>query len=250
MLLRFSQLYYVKNYLAKKLYAISFYPLIFLGVIWAVFLYGQSHHINLAKWGVLPRELKGVKGIVTSIFIHGDTDHIVSNSFPLLILGMMLFFFYKKIAKAAFFWIWLVSGLWLWLGGRNNLNYPTYHLGASTLIYGLATFLFFSGVFRKHLRLMAASALVVFLYGSIMWGVLPLKSEISWEGHLFGAISGLLVAYNYRKEGPQYRPKVWDEEEEDEANDEENNDEDSFKDLTENRNSDVRVIIHYIPNKR
>lgn len=128
---------------------------------------------------------------------------------------MLLFFFYKKIAKQAFIWIWLVSGLWLWIGGRNNENYPVYHIGASTLIYGLATFLFFSGIFRRHLSLMVVSALVVFLYGSIMWGIFPLKTEISWEGHLFGSLAGLLVAFNYRKEGPQRKIYTWENEDED-----------------------------------
>jgi membrane associated rhomboid family serine protease len=129
---------------------------------------------------------------------------------------MMLFYFYKKIAKATFIWIWLVSGIWLWLGGRNGEQHPVYHIGASTLIYGLATFLFFSGVFRKHLRLMVVSALVVFLYGSIMWGIFPLKTEISWEGHLFGALAGVLVAFNYRNEGPQRRVYHWDDEDDEE----------------------------------
>lgn len=129
---------------------------------------------------------------------------------------MMLFYFYKKIAKASFMWIWFISGLWLWIGGRNNALYPNYHIGASSLIYGLATFLFFSGLFRRHLRLMVVSTMVVFLYGSIMWGIFPLKTEISWEGHLFGAIAGVLVAFNYRKEGPQRRVYQWEEEIEDE----------------------------------
>jgi membrane associated rhomboid family serine protease len=155
---------------------------------------------------------------VTSVFIHGDAGHIASNSIPLIVLGMMLFYFYKKIAKAAFLWIWLISGLWLWIGGRNSIQYPTWHIGASTLVYGLATFLFFSGVFRRHLRLMVVSVLVVFLYGSIMWGIFPLQAGMSWEGHLFGAIAGMLVAFNYRKEGPQRRIYHWEEEEEEEEN--------------------------------
>lgn len=172
---------------------------------------------NFSKLGVLPREAAGLPGIVTSVFIHGDLGHITSNSFPLIVLGMMLFYFYKKIAKSVFIWIWLVSGIWLWIGGRNNLNYHTYHIGASTLVYGLASFLFFSGVFRRHLRLMVVSALVVFLYGGIVWGVFPLKEEMSWEGHLFGAIAGILIAFNYRKEGPQRRVYQWEEDEEDET---------------------------------
>jgi len=208
----------VKNYFQKKLYAISILPFCFVLLLWLVFLIGYFNKINLVKYGVLPRETNGLFGIITSIFIHGDLEHIASNSLPLIVLGMILFFFYKKIAKQAFVWIWLISGAWLWIGGRNNVNYTTYHIGASTLIYGLAFFLFFSGVFRKHLRLMVVSALVVFLYGSIMWGVFPFKDEISWEGHLFGALAGLLVAYNYRKEGPQKREHTWDDEDDDDLN--------------------------------
>ncbi|PBQ34913.1 rhomboid family intramembrane serine protease [Sphingobacteriaceae bacterium] len=170
---------------------------------------------NFTNLGVLPRNKMGLPGIVTSVFIHGNLSHIVSNTLPLLVLGMMLFYFYKKIAKPVFLWIWLISGIWLWLGGRNTINYPTYHIGASTLVYGLAGFLFFSGVFRRHLRLMVVSALVVFLYGGIVWGIFPIKEEISWEGHLFGMIAGILVAFNYRKEGPQKRVHQWNEEEDD-----------------------------------
>lgn len=203
----------MKNYLVKKIYAISILPVTFVILCWLVFLLGRIYNINLVKFGVLPRNPLGLLGIVTSVFIHGDLGHISSNTIPILVLGMLLFFFYKKIAKQAFIWIWLISGAWLWIGGRNSSDFPVYHIGASTLIYGLATFLFFSGVFRKHLRLMVVSALVVFLYGSIMWGIFPLKEEISWEGHLFGAIAGVLVAFNYRKEGPQKREYYWDEEE-------------------------------------
>lgn len=182
-------------------------------------------------------------GIITSVFVHGDLDHIASNSLPLLVLGMMLFYFYKKIAKAAFLWIWIISGLWLWIGGRNDEDYPTYHIGASTLIYGLATFLFFSGVFRRHLRLMVVSALVVFLYGSIMWGIFPVKQEISWEGHLFGAIAGVLVAFNYRKEGPQRKVYDW----ENETDEEEESPAVSFEEGTgENQAPSTDIKINYI----
>ncbi|MGZ3901739.1 MAG: rhomboid family intramembrane serine protease, partial [Bacteroidia bacterium] len=184
----------MKNYLLKKTLSIAFYPFLFLCAIWIVFIAERYSAHGFTKFGILPREISGLPGIITSVFIHGGLDHVLSNSWPLMVLGMLLFFFYKRIAKQAFLWIWIISGIWLWIGGRNNENYPTYHIGASTLIYGLATFLFFSGIFRRHLSLMVVSALVVFLYGSIMWGIFPLKSEISWEGHLFGALAGVLVA--------------------------------------------------------
>ncbi|MGE0566754.1 MAG: rhomboid family intramembrane serine protease [Bacteroidia bacterium] len=203
----------MKNYLSKKLFAISFYPMVFVSILWLVYGVSEAFSISLSWLGVLPRDIKGLPGIVCSVFIHGGLDHIASNSVPLLVLGMLLFFFYKRIAIPAFFWIWIISGVWLWIGGRNHDHFPVYHIGASTLVYGLAFFLFFSGVFRRHLRLMVVSALVVFLYGSIMWGMFPIKQEISWEGHLFGAIAGLLVAFNYRKDGPQMKKYDWENEE-------------------------------------
>lgn len=207
----------MKNYLFRQLYQSLFYPALFVILCWISFAFQESGHRNLTHLGVLPREAAGLPGIVTSVFIHGDLGHIASNSIPLLVLGGMLFYFYKRIAKPVSIWLWLISGLWLWIGGRNNTEFPTYHIGASTLIYALATFLFFSGIFRRHLQLMAASAIVVFLYGGIMWGVFPVKAEISWEGHLFGAIAGVLVAFNYRSEGPQKKKYEWeDEKDEDE----------------------------------
>jgi membrane associated rhomboid family serine protease len=207
----------VKNYLQKQIYSTLFYPLLFVLIMWIVFWLQQSSDYNFVKWGILPREARGLPGIVTSVFVHGDLSHIASNTLPILALGMMLFYFYKKIAKPVFIWIWLVSGLWLWIGGRNNPSYPSYHIGASTLVYGLAGFLFFSGLFRRHTRLMVVSALVVFLYGGIMWGIFPIKQEMSWEGHLFGLIAGILIAFNYRKEGPKKREYQWEEEGEDEG---------------------------------
>ena len=186
-----------------------------MAICWILFFLNKHYSLNYYKYGVLPRDLNGIKGIVLSVFIHGDLEHLVSNTLPILILGMLLFNFYKKIAKNVFVWIWLISGIWLWIGGRNSLYYQNYHIGASTLIYGLASFLFFSGIIRKNKNLMVVSALVVFLYGSITHGIFPLKAEISWEGHLFGAISGALVAYNYRKEGPKKTKHYWPEENED-----------------------------------
>jgi membrane associated rhomboid family serine protease len=204
----------VKNYLGKQLFSSSFYPVLLVLLMWLVFFIQTYSDLNVLKLGVLPRKLGGLHGAITSVFVHGDLGHIASNSLPLLVLGTMLFYFYKKIAKAAFIWMWLISGLWLWIGGRNSDLHPHYHIGASTLVYGLASFLFFSGLFRRHLPLMVVSALVVFLYGSLVWGVFPIQEGVSWEGHLFGGLAGLLVAFNYRKEGPQRKVYRWENEEE------------------------------------
>jgi membrane associated rhomboid family serine protease len=213
-------------------------------LLWLSFFLQSNFNNRLINWGVLPREASGLKGILASVFIHGDLGHIASNTLPILVLGMMLFYFYKKIAKQTFFWIWLISGIWLWIGGRNHASHPTFHIGASTLIYGLATFLFFSGVFRKHLQLMVVSALVLFLYGSILWGIFPLKTEISWEGHLFGALAGVLVAFNYRKEGPQRRVYQWEEEEE--TDDTDDNSPNHPEDENNSPQTGGNITINYI----
>lgn len=202
----------LKDYLKKQILSVLFYPVLFMGICWIVFITDQLFSLQLFNYGVLPRTVKGLRGILFSPFLHANLEHILSNTLPILILGALVFYFYKRIARQAVIWIWLISGLWLWIGGRNSEDHPTLHAGASILIYGLATFLFFSGVFRRNLRLMIVSALVVFLYGSIMWGVLPLKSDMSWEGHLSGALAGVLVAYSYRKEGPQKRRYTWEDE--------------------------------------
>ena len=152
---------------------------------------------SFSKHGVFPRSIEGVKGIFLSPFIHGDWKHLINNSVPLLVLMPTLLFFYRSIALEVLMWSWLTSGLWLWTIGR-----PSFHIGASTIVYALASFLFFSGLIRRHTRLMAISMFVVFLYGGMVWGILPMKSHISWEGHLSGAFAGLILAYWFRNNGP------------------------------------------------
>ena len=174
---------------------------------------------SFSKHGVFPRSIEGFKGIFLSPFIHGDWKHLTNNSVPLLVLMPTLLFFYRSIALEVLMWSWLTSGLWLWTIGR-----PSFHIGASTIVYALASFLFFSGLIRRHTRLMAISLFVVFLYGGMVWGILPMKSHISWEGHLSGAFAGLILAYWFRNNGPpkqiyQYEiDELMEEQEEDVVN--------------------------------
>ncbi|MES2762105.1 MAG: rhomboid family intramembrane serine protease [Bacteroidota bacterium] len=205
----------MRKFPLSELLSIIKYPLLFLIICWAVFLCDLSFDLDLYSLGVSPRTLSGLKGILFSPFIHGDFGHIINNSLPVFILSSMIFYFYRPIAWPAILWIYFVSGIWLWIGGRNNDVIVNYHFGASTLIYGFATFLFFSGVFRKHKQLMMVSAFVVFMYGSITHGIFPFDTRVSWEGHLFGALSGLLVAFSYRKDGPQQVKHEWPDEERD-----------------------------------
>lgn len=164
---------------------------------------------DLRSLGLRPRELDGLIGIITYPLLHADWKHITDNSITAFVLLLGLFSFYGRVAWGVVGWSWVMSGVWIWIAARGGN-----HIGFSGVIYALAAFIFFSGVVRKHYRLMSLSLVVVFLYGSMIWGVLPIQPGISWEGHLFGAIAGIILAYYYRSEGPQ-RPKYsWELEEE------------------------------------
>ena len=170
---------------------------------------------DFARFGVFPRKIAGLIGVLFSPFIHGDWMHLFNNSLPVLFLGAILFYFYRPVAYKVFFLIYFISNIWLWALGR-----PSYHIGASGIVYGLATFIFFSGIFRRHIPLMVLSLLVTFLYGSLVWGIFPISYRISFEGHLTGAAAGLILAIIYKKEGTQRKKYEWDEEEDNEADDE------------------------------
>ena len=185
------------------------FPLSFVLIIVAVHLYSTHYGIRLSNYGIYPRELKGIIGIVTSPFIHGDWKHLFNNSIPILILGAALFHFYTRLASKVWVYSIIYTGILVWLGGR-----PSFHIGASGLVYALASFLFFSGFIRKHKPLMAISMIVVFIYGGMVWGIFPTEEHISWEGHLFGAFNGIFWALYYKHEGPQRKKYSWEIEEE------------------------------------
>jgi membrane associated rhomboid family serine protease len=193
----------------KKFYYSLLFPAIFVAVIWIVKIAETILDSSFAEYGVYPQETGGLIGIITGPLIHGDFEHLAANTVPILVLGTGLFYFYRPIAFNVFVLIYILSGLMLWIGGR-----PAFHIGASGLIYGLAAFLFLSGLLRKYVRLMAISLLIVFLYGGLIWGVLPIDQRISWEGHLFGGITGLAIALYYKDRGPQRKKYEWEIEEE------------------------------------
>ena len=192
----------------KEVIQTAKFPLIFVITIIFIHLYSVLNDIKLSHWGIYPREIKGLYGILSSILIHGSWKHLFNNSIPLLILGTALFYFYKKLAIKVSIHSIIFTGLLVWLGGR-----PSFHIGASGLVYSLASFLFFSGFIRKHNNLMALSMIVVFLYGGMVWGIFPSNDHISWEGHLFGAVNGLFWALYYKNEGPQRKKYSWELEE-------------------------------------
>ncbi|MEA4917950.1 hypothetical protein SDC9_132772 [bioreactor metagenome] len=193
--------------------------IVFVVIVWLVFI---VDYVGLFSWdfsrmGVLPGVARGLVGIVFSPFIHGSFSHLLSNTLPLLLLIWFLFYFYSEIAFRAFVFLWIISGFLTWIIGRG-----AYHVGASGLVFALLFFLFFSGIFRKYIPLVAVSLIVAFIYGSTVWSIFPfaelIDASISWEGHLSGAISGFIFAVVFRKKGPQKPEEEWEEEDEDETN--------------------------------
>jgi membrane associated rhomboid family serine protease len=197
----------VKN--NKSIVGAALIPLLFVIVLWGIHFFSVEANLDLAKYGLYPRKMEGLRGIITIPFIHGSWSHLINNSLPLLVLGWALFYFYPSLAWKTIFWIWLSSGIWLWISGRGS-----FHIGASGIVYGLAAFLFLSGWIRREKRVASLSLLIAFLYGSMWWGVLPVDPSISWEGHLWGALAGFVLAWVFRKEGIQKKDYKWDEEEE------------------------------------
>ena len=185
------------------------FPFLFVLILWIVKLIEKNSSISFYHFGIFPRSLNGLKGIICSPFLHADFSHLINNSIPLLILGSCLFYFYKEIALKLFLLIWFMGNIWLWSIGR-----PSYHIGASGIIYGLVSFLFLSGILRRNKALMVVSLLVTFLYGSLVWGVLPIDYKVSFEGHLMGSLAGIILAVYYRERGPQKEEYIWEEEEE------------------------------------
>ena len=185
----------MKNFREFKILKRGIYlTLTFVFILWLVKSIEWAQNVDFGLYGILPRTLKGGLGIITGPLIHGDLYHLISNTFPLIILGLVLFYFYHKIALEVFFWIYLATGFWVWIIGRES-----YHIGASGLVYGLAMFVFWSGILRKNPRSLAISMVVFFLYGYMIYGLLPLDNAVSWESHVMGSVAGIFLAIYFRK---------------------------------------------------
>ena len=183
------------------------YPILFVLIIWIVFWFEVRFGFRFNDLGVYPRTFSGLKGIIFSPFIHSSMEHLYYNSIPLFVLSMALFYFYREISWKVILYGILLSGFLTWCIGR-----PANHIGASGLIYVLMSFILFKGIFAKHFRLIALSLLVVFLYGSMIWYVFPIKENMSWEGHLSGLIVGFVFALVFRKSIAKPKKYKWEEE--------------------------------------
>lgn len=193
----------------------------FLGVcfMWLVKITEVLFETDFHFLGIFPRQANALTGIVTSPFIHSGFRHLFNNTIPLFILGTALFYLYSQVSFKVLFWIMILTGFAVWITGR-----PAWHIGASGIVYGMASFLFVSGLIRRYIPLMGLSLLVAFVYGEMVWGIFPgFRIDISWESHMLGAAAGLLLAVWFRAEGPQRPVPFYEKEEEDEEDQPEEN---------------------------
>ncbi len=212
-------------------------PLFLLFILYILKFLETGMDWNFTRLGVYPMEQRGVFGIFAHPLVHSSFKHLFANTIPLFFLMWCLFYFYRHIAPYIFFAIWIGCGALTFLIGK-----PGWHIGASGIIYGLAFFLFFSGILRKHVPLIAISLLITFLYGGLVWNMFPqfAKATTSWEGHLSGAIAGTLCAIGFMEYGPQ-RPDPFAGEEDEEEDEENNEDEDDKKEEEKDEDSSTRI---------
>jgi len=199
----------MKNIEVRKIVEAFRFPILLVAVMWLVKIIEFLSEQSFSSYGLYPREVFGLQGIITSVFLHGDWKHLFNNSVPMLILGWALFYFYKEVAWKIIIWVVIMGGFWTWISARE-----ANHIGSSGLVYGLFSFLLLSGFIRVHKQLISISFLVAFLYGSLVWGLLPIDYKMSWESHFWGFVAGSALAIYYRKIGMQRKRHEWNEEEE------------------------------------
>ena len=198
----------------KKLFQSLIYPIAFVLLLWTIRIIETSFQFSFVKYGIFPRTPTGLIGIITAPLVHADFNHLISNSLPLLFLGWGISYSYPTTSKKLFLGVYILHGLLVWIIARQ-----AYHIGASGLVYGFVSFLFFSGIIRRDNRSIALALIVTFLYGGLTWGVLPIKEEVSWEAHLFGSIVGIIAAFIFRKKDPALKYD-WEDEDADQESQE------------------------------
>ncbi|GHA78954.1 rhomboid family intramembrane serine protease [Pontibacter akesuensis] len=181
----------------------SFLPgFLFVALMWLVSLLSYLTGANLGFLGVLPRSFFGLIGVFFAPLIHGDLLHLLSNTFPLLLLSGFILYMHRNVAVKVMVLVYLLSGLLTWLIGRQS-----YHIGASGVVYGLAGFLLFNGFLRQNRGAMAVSLAILFLYSGLFYGLFPNDEGVSWEGHISGLVAGLVAAIAYGEGNPEPQDK-------------------------------------------
>lgn len=174
-------------------------PLFFVIFLWFIYWLEIRFDLDFVENGIFPRTLSGLQGIIFSPFIHADIEHLYNNSVPLLILLAALRYFYSKQSFEVIGFGIVLSGCVTWIIARES-----FHIGASSLIYVLVSFIFFKGIQTKYYRLVALSLAIVVVYGGLVWYIFPkVDSTISWEGHLAGLITGFVLSIIYKT--PEYK---------------------------------------------
>jgi membrane associated rhomboid family serine protease len=180
----------------------------FVVVLWVIQALNATLDLELERFGVAPRELAGLPGILVAPLVHGGFGHLLANSLPLLVVGTAMLHLYPDSAAKVLPAVYLGPGIVVWLFARGGI-----HVGASGLIYGLAAYVFVAGVIRRDRRAIAASLLVAFIYGSLAWGVLPIEPGVSWETHLAAALIGIVMAIALRRlDIPPHKRYTWENE--------------------------------------
>ena len=160
-----------------------------VALLWSIECINALLNHRLNRWGILPRTFTGLVGIPLSPFLHGSFAHLILNTVPLVTLGSFVAFYGTRLFLAVSLWIMLLSGAALWLLGRS-----AYHVGASSVLFGYFGYLVARGWYERSVTALLVALLILGLYGGMVWGVVPTRSYISWEGHLFGLLAGVLVA--------------------------------------------------------
>ena len=168
--------------------------LAFVALLFLIEILERVFRIPLDTFGIVPREIMGLKGIVFSPLLHGGFGHLMANATSLLILMTLLFSNPRYYPGNTMIFIWVVSGIGVWLFGRKS-----YHIGASSIIYGMVTYLVAAGIWMRSWVSFLISLVILFTYSGLFWGVLPRNDHVSWEGHLCGAIAGVWAAAIWHK---------------------------------------------------
>ncbi|MFT5859806.1 MAG: membrane associated rhomboid family serine protease [Flavobacteriaceae bacterium] len=237
------------------------YPAVLLVLMWLVFWADHLFpDIPFYHWGVIPKDLDTLQGVLLMPLLHAKNDigHIMNNSVPTGILLAALIYYYRDIAGRVFIISWLLTGLGLFVFAENT---SSYHIGMSGVVYALAAFLFTSGILRKYRPLQAIALFVAFVYGSMIWGIFPTDAHVSWEGHLSGMVTGIVLAIIYRKRGPQPPKYIYEIEKElgidppdfegewNERLRQQQLQQQLQKEARERRENGHVIVYHYVPNK-
>lgn len=173
----------------SNIFSRSIVPFRFVFIIWLLFVADYVYGYHFGNLGILPRNPYGLLGVLTGPLLHANLTHIVSNTFPLLILGAILFYFYFNVARRVFIAVYLIPNVIVWIFAR-----PIVHIGASGVIYGIATFLVVIGVLQRNVKSILISLVVLIMYSSLFFGITDQLRSVSYEMHIAGVITGIGVA--------------------------------------------------------